>query len=427
MTSIPSSHWTRTEEHVRVLSGLGLEPLLATKEFLRLGRISFLGTLDVLANLRRSFSRLEHSVGVAMLALTYSDGVGLPAPQRTLLLAGTLLHDIGHAPLSHVAETLLLERMRRYHEAVGAAIVRRNWADFDEDETIGRALRHLGTNILDGVRALLAGGEVSSQLSGVFSGATSVDAFFGITRTAWALGEDVPEPTDLARLFEAQNGQVVLPDYNLRRLRAFWDLQERVYKEKIYTDEVLAAEAMVTRALELGLPSKGAALFEFARAVDDDAWDMMEGTPTGHDLVRSLRTRALYRGLASANGTLVRILQDEIAEGGGRFAFDLRRVIEARIAKMLDIPPEHVITHYSFTREFKGSYTPRQHVFDFSSGSGGGACSLEEVHGMFYIQRASGSRFDVFVPPEVDSRRLHDLVTGHISRRRGYDHPTCCV
>src|SRR5262245_9769636 len=90
--------------------------LIQSDAFQRLGAIRFLGGIDYLlvptpngtpGNIR--YTRLQHSLGVARLALEYSSIFELPSADRRLIVAAALLHDIGHAPLSHSIEPVFRE------------------------------------------------------------------------------------------------------------------------------------------------------------------------------------------------------------------------------------------------------------------------------------------------------------------------------
>jgi putative nucleotidyltransferase with HDIG domain len=90
--------------------------LILTEAFQRLGSVRFLGGIDYLfvrnpngAPGNTRYTRLQHSLGVARLALEYSSIFGLSAADRQLIVAAALLHDIGHAPLSHSIEPVFRE------------------------------------------------------------------------------------------------------------------------------------------------------------------------------------------------------------------------------------------------------------------------------------------------------------------------------
>lgn len=113
---------TPTRQRARIVELLG-ETLLASPWLSRLGRISFLGTLDQHPRSRRASNRLEHSLGVANLAADAAVDLELPRERAQLFVAACLLHDIGHYPLSHAAEPAFARLLGAGHHEVGRWIV----------------------------------------------------------------------------------------------------------------------------------------------------------------------------------------------------------------------------------------------------------------------------------------------------------------
>jgi HD superfamily phosphohydrolase len=203
----------------------------------------------------------------------------------------------------------------------------------------------------------------------------------------------------LVEAFTICDGKIEVSYNGLRTLQDFWDLQIRVYKDRIYTENVLAAEAMVTRALEMALLGRGRAqIARFSRADDSEAWLMMSDTPVGSSIVRDLKMRRVYKSLSVVNREAVQKIRMAIESNGGRMAFPFRRSLEGKIARRLGVSAEQVITHFSFTREFKGLCAHGQRILLDSEAT---AISLEQIPKYFKGTRAPGSRFDVFVPSDT--------------------------
>ena len=97
--------------------------LIDSAPFQRLRRIRQLGPAFLTFHGAES-SRFTHSLGVLQLARLALNGLVRHQPQlqehRDLLLASALLHDIGHAPLSHSGE----EMFGLHHEAWSARLIR---------------------------------------------------------------------------------------------------------------------------------------------------------------------------------------------------------------------------------------------------------------------------------------------------------------
>jgi hypothetical protein len=76
--------------------------------------IRFLGGIDYLVvrspnGSKVRYTRYQHSLGVARLALLYANAKRLKPKERHLIYTTALLHDIGHAPLSHSLEPVFFE------------------------------------------------------------------------------------------------------------------------------------------------------------------------------------------------------------------------------------------------------------------------------------------------------------------------------
>lgn len=99
-----------------------LNKLCATKSFQRLKNIGFLGAIDYSLDIGRN-SRFEHSISVAFLALQYAKLVGLSEKETRLLSCAGLLHDIGHAPLSHSLEPIFEKYFGLSHHFIGRNIL----------------------------------------------------------------------------------------------------------------------------------------------------------------------------------------------------------------------------------------------------------------------------------------------------------------
>lgn len=93
------------------------QALICTPQMQRLRWIKQLG----LANLvypGANHTRFEHSLGAYHLARVLADHLGLDEEEKLLVGAASLLHDIGHGPLSHATEVALSPFLRREHENV---------------------------------------------------------------------------------------------------------------------------------------------------------------------------------------------------------------------------------------------------------------------------------------------------------------------
>jgi len=142
--------------------GVLISALIDSAELQRLRHIRQLGMAGFVFH-GAEHSRFTHSLGVAHIARRICDRVAarISPEERTVAVAGALLHDIGHAPFSHV-----MERVFDFdHEAYSAMIVRdassrvhKTLADHD------RALPELVASLMTGEREHVTRGILSGQL-----------------------------------------------------------------------------------------------------------------------------------------------------------------------------------------------------------------------------------------------------------------------
>lgn len=207
------------------------EPLFAalteTAAFRRLGDIRFLGGIDYLlvrapngARSNRRFTRYQHSLGVARLALRYAALVGLPASRRRLAYAAALLHDIGHGPLSHSIEPVFREALGIDHHVAGREIVLGAAPIGGEIPDI---LRSHGVDPFE-VCAVIDG--TADPFDGMFAGPINLDTIEGILRTKlYRKGESLgPNPLDVVEAaVERRTGE------HERIVDDFWRQKDQVY------------------------------------------------------------------------------------------------------------------------------------------------------------------------------------------------------
>lgn len=158
--------------------------LFRTEAFQRLGSVRFLGGIDYLfvrnpngvpGNTR--YTRLQHSLGVARLASEYSSNLDLSPVDRRLIVAAALLHDIGHAPLSHSIEPVFRECFGMDHHGATKDII---FGHVPIGRAVYKLLRRHSIDI-DRVTSLIAGKD--SGFHSFFSGPINFDTIEGILRT----------------------------------------------------------------------------------------------------------------------------------------------------------------------------------------------------------------------------------------------------
>ncbi len=203
----------------------------ATRAFQRLKSIRFLGGIDYVlvrspngANGNVRYTRYQHSLGVASLALFYCDAMALSFTDRRLVCAAALLHDIGHAPLSHSLEPVFEEVFGLAHHQAS------------EDIITGRV--PLGVEVYNTLRsnkidierliAILAGQE--SGYHGFFSGPINFDTIEGIMR---ARGYTKQNPNTLSPISVTEAALQRSSERDRWAVDEFWSYKDQVYHHVI--------------------------------------------------------------------------------------------------------------------------------------------------------------------------------------------------
>jgi uncharacterized protein len=213
--------------------------LVATRAFKRLKKIRFLGGIDYLKvpwpnghKRNTRYTRYQHSLGVAALAHAYCEARNLPLVERHLVVAAALLHDVGHAPLSHSLEPVFDDVFRIDHHRATIAIIR------------GKSL---GTQILEtlcGYRidverlvTLISGGDGSYD--GFFCGPINFDTIEGVLRTQeFAIKQTTvpsPEAVMIAAMRDAGEADRDIVD-------EFWQQKDLVYRHVINSEDGVLAD-----------------------------------------------------------------------------------------------------------------------------------------------------------------------------------------
>ena len=222
------------------LTGVVGDRVLLSPWTLRLARISFLGALDHAPGCRERTSRLDHSAAVAELALRIGRSLELRDGELRLLVTAALLHDVGHLPLSHTAESAFRARLGVDHHEITRWIIEGGGA-IPRERSLAPALEHAGLDPR-GVWSLVDGGD-AGPLAPLVSGTLSADTLDGIARAARAFGLR-PSPLPAEPFALRDGGLVALPGA-VAALDRFWSLKDRVYRRVINAPAHAALELRI--------------------------------------------------------------------------------------------------------------------------------------------------------------------------------------
>lgn len=248
---------SRAADELRSLA----EPLITSGAVQRLGGISFLGVLSRrytrgLEDAPNEGSRLDHSIGVAELALQVSKQLQLGALAERYSVAWGLVHDIATWPLSHTSEPAFVNvtgvsgKVLRERIVLGhASLPRQLW--------LGSALREMGVE----PRILLSLFERHPpnhlplrMLWQVTHSPLTPDTLEGIRRAGIAFGSAVPSPHLILRGIARSLFDVTFRRSAWRSIRSFWVAKSKVYSHHINTRVAVRQESQWARAIEIAFP-----------------------------------------------------------------------------------------------------------------------------------------------------------------------------
>jgi len=215
------NYWINTIVNDEVMS-----LIVQSKAFRRLYDISFLGALDythpgIEKIPKKSRSRAEHSLHVAALAAYVAEKRNYEPDLKRQVIVAALLHDIGHAPLSHSAEPLIKQKIGYGHHEAGEQII-------DGKQHLGKDLSLTLKKYCDlgFIHSLL--NMKGSRVDGgdLFYSPINIDTIDGITRShAYFTGLSSTH----SKLAIAHASFIAPPKKDHRVLDDFWAMKERVY------------------------------------------------------------------------------------------------------------------------------------------------------------------------------------------------------
>lgn len=203
-----------------------------TEAFQRLRGISFLGAVEKTPMYcKRRHNRFDHSIGVALLAQHYAVQMDFSETERIRVVIAALLHDIGHAPLSHSLEPLFTEKFGLNHHIATTNILQGNVA-------LGKSLSQtLLKNSIDAdwLIDLMAGND-KSKFGRIFSAPINVDTMEAIWRGGSYFRKQFVHPIAVLNAFiqESFTCESVVD--------RFWQEKNTFYWLMIYSKDGVAAD-----------------------------------------------------------------------------------------------------------------------------------------------------------------------------------------
>lgn len=347
-TDTQPSHIAASDEALLRAHGYG--DILDSPFLARLGRVSFLAVLDHVYGLRTPSTRLEHTLHVASLSFRLAGGVGLTDTETELLVIANLIHDIGHAPFSHNSEPFLIETSNLYHEGMLFDHLRRSSVWF---EGVGptRVLQDRSPDVQRAVLDLVCQRSAYPRLEALLHCPINCDKLDGNNRTLQALGlRRVSEERILNGITEVR-GHLFFRRDSLWDLVELWKAEADAYWRHIYTSEVFAGEAMLTRALECVFDTPEL-IRQFVVSDDIAVAERLRAHSLAGALLRDLSERRLATPVSVAHPELWKDYEPTLRLA--RFDRAERSRIEAAVARQLRRDAGTVISHFSRRKYFVG-------------------------------------------------------------------------
>lgn len=374
------------------LRNRGLERLLDAPALKRLEGVSFLSVLDYVYDVATPSNRLEHSIGVAHLALQVADRFEMGRSDLMVFVIANLLHDIGHVPFSHNSEPFLLEQRNLYHQGLTTALLRRGRSSATGSSSISDILDSFYSDLKSAVMELLVKRSSSNRtLSDLFVSPVNCDKLEGNDRTLKHLDLPSMAPGMMLDCLLHVDGQAYVKRQDLQQIERFWKLEEDVYWTKIYTSSVFAAEAMVTRALEQVYKTPEE-LNRFIESTDDEVREDAQHHSIAAMLLERVRSCDLFSSLSESRPEICARFRERLV--AVRFEKAARQDLEAEIAAEIGVPSRSVISHFSRRKHFPTEMSHVAQISFFEDDSR--LVPLQKVNSTFSALKVSGDFFDIF-------------------------------
>lgn len=283
-------------------------------------------------------TRFEHSLGTMHLAGAIAENLPLITEEleRSKVRLAALLHDVGHGPLSHLFEPLLLKYAGKNHEDMSLRII--------TESSLSQALRRTGFDPEE-ISLLAVGRSLDSKksfLNQIIRSSVDVDKMDFLLRDSYHTGAGYGT-IDVFRLIytmDVLDGNLAVDDTALSTLETFLLARLESFRAIYFHRTTRAAQIMVLKALEnareeLSLFSSD--LLESYLSLDDSSlWEMLKHSMS-KGVIKDLDNRRLLKCAYEKTFFVKDQLVTNIFNNES-----VRIQIEEEIAGKADIPPEDV-------------------------------------------------------------------------------------
>jgi len=242
-------------------------------------------------------TRFEHALGTMHLAGVVAENLpaDLDENERTTLKIAALLHDVGHAPFSHLFEPLLAKYLGKTHEDMSTRIIL--------ESELSDAL--VGENLDPRTVSKLCVGKLESPkrafLDQIIQSSVDVDKMDFVLRDSYHTGAGYGD-VDIFRLIytmDVLNGNLAVDVTALSTLESFILARLESFRAIYFHRTSRAAQIMLLRALEyakedLGV-SKLESVDEYLLLDDEAVWAILRRNQKSKAIVDDLNKRRLLK------------------------------------------------------------------------------------------------------------------------------------
>jgi hypothetical protein len=242
-------------------------------------------------------TRFEHVLGTMYLAGVVSDclPVQLTAHERQKVRLAALLHDVGHAPFSHLFEPLLVKYMDRNHEDVSRWII----ADSSLADVI--AGQGFDAKELSGLAVGKPSKSDKSFLGQIISSSFDVDKMDFVVRDSYHTGAGYGS-VDVFRLIytmDVLDGNLAVDLTALPTLESLILARLESFKTIYFHRACRAVQMMLLKALEAARDDLGILQArtpdEYLQWDDYTVWSKLSVNPRSREIVKEISARKLFK------------------------------------------------------------------------------------------------------------------------------------
>ncbi|MHA1439269.1 MAG: HD domain-containing protein [Promethearchaeota archaeon] len=220
------------------------QTLIQLPLFTHLKGISYLGSFRFVFDVKKVFTRWEHSINTAMLIAKVLIHNNFTESEAAPTIIYGLLHDIGHIFFSHIGEQALQVSRNFNHNTNTISI-------FNSANILKILKQH---NILLNYNKIITG-----KNSFLVASHLDCDTLDGITTTAEILNLHIINIQDIQNLLlnylHFEDEEWKWNEKALEIIQEFWKLKSKIYLEYVYSSQNQACEIMLERVIQLINPT----------------------------------------------------------------------------------------------------------------------------------------------------------------------------